>query len=494
MKKLISVLLAIILMLSALAMFSCDNDESSSSESKSESSSESTTESQKESESTTESQKESESESESTTEGQKESESESESEQGPTDPADIVDPDAPEDKVLTLFSGKTSDYVFYFDTKDEEISTYANAFLDLIATEYGVTLETEGVLNSKSEHRIFFGTNQDNAKYVASKLYEVNDFAISVCGDDLVIYATDNRLYPYVLELAKTIFDGEKTTFEPQDSIIYHKSQYKDMTYAEYIKGDNAFTSDTIVNIFEARSFTAKDGTTLPYRIYIPSSYNENEKLPVVTILHGAGERGNDNKKQLINMVPGLFSQKNSPFFDAIVIAPQCPAYPEQWVDTPWAQGNYSTESVAESNELKAVVELLESVKGELSTDEDRYYVMGISMGGFGTWDLISRHTEMFAAAVPLCGGADPSMAKHLVDFPIWTVHSTNDGTVPFAGTNEMVEAIKAECDELGLDPKITFEKKSMDHNVWTYAGTNARISAWLFSQRLSDRALDGAE
>lgn len=466
MRKIMSLLLAVLMLLACVALVACDRGEKESSESESESS-------QSQSESKTE------------------SESESESEE-PKDPADIIDPNAPADEEITLFEGTSSDYVFCYDKSDEMISKHAQAFSAHIKEAYGITLEEIDIEDAPSERKIIFGSSADTAEFVVKKLYEVNDFAISVCGNDLVIYATGEPLYPYVLDILKKTFDGEKTDFTPDDSIIYHKSKYKDMTYAQYIADGKPFNATTILDIFEAREFVAEDGTKLPYRIYIPSCYNEKEKLPVVTILHGAGERGSDNARQLVNMVPELFSQTNGLITRAIVIAPQCPSYPNQWVDTPWGEGNYLTSGVEESNELKAVVELIEKTKAELVTDEDRYYVMGISMGGFGTWDLIARHTDMFAAAVPLCGGADTSMADKLVDFPIWTVHSSNDDVVPYGGTRDMVAAIKNACELAGVDPKITFETKSFDHNVWTYAGNSIRIVSWLFQQKLSDRALDG--
>ena len=88
---------------------------------------------------------------------------------------------------------------------------------------------------------------------------------------------------------------------------------------------------------------------------------------------------------------------------------------------------------------------------------------MGISMGGFGTWDLLSRHSRDFTAGVPLCGGGDPTYAVNLVDIPIWTVHGSKDSVVPVDGTREMVETIQM-C--RGTKIKYT-ELENYDHNVW---------------------------
>ena len=214
--------------------------------------------------------------------------------------------------------------------------------------------------------------------------------------------------------------------------------------------------------------------------------------MPVVLILHGAGERGSDNTSQLANYVPELFSQAKSPYWGAIVICPQCPSG-QQWVDTPWGNGNYSTETVKQSNELTAVLEILDEVKDTYSTDTNRYYVTGLSMGGFGTWDLIMRHPERFAAAIPICGGADVEKASVLVSMPIRTFHGINDTTVPYAGTDAMAKAIKAAAEAAGVKSNIMFTPVlNAGHTIWSNIGTNGAHSNWMFSQSLEQQGLDG--
>ncbi len=236
--------------------------------------------------------------------------------------------------------------------------------------------------------------------------------------------------------------------------------------------------------IFKAETFTSAK-TELPYRIYIPSDYDytKSEKYPLVLFLHGAGERGNDNESQLKNALPTLFERADGLIKKSIVIAPQCPK-DNQWVDTPWTDGNYSVDEIPESNELAAVVELVKSTCDNYSIDKARVYVIGISMGGFGTWDLIMRHNDIFAAAIPICGGADPTKAEELVNTPIYTFHGTDDTSVPYEGTAEMVEAIE----DLGgrLINFITYDGEG--HGIWDTACAEDGLLEWLFSQKLSDR------
>jgi predicted peptidase len=247
----------------------------------------------------------------------------------------------------------------------------------------------------------------------------------------------------------------------------------------EYLKQRNTVTRELVEELFEYATFTASDGTTLPYRLYVPYEYDPDKEYPVLVVLHGAGERGTDNKGNIFHMLHDMFSHADTPLSEAIIIAPQCPGAPNQWVDTPWVNGNYSVDRVSMSNELSAVLELLWEIEDEFSTDDDRYYITGLSMGGFGTWDMIMRYPDVFAAAVPICGGADPSYAAEICDMPIYTVHGSADPTVPVAGTRAMVEALKA----LGC-PIIYQELEGEGHGVWNWAAQNADVWEWLFSQK----------
>jgi predicted peptidase len=166
---------------------------------------------------------------------------------------------------------------------------------------------------------------------------------------------------------------------------------------------------------------------------------------------------------------------------EAIVVCPQCPSG-QQWVDTPWGKGNYSIADVPVSNELDAVLGIMTNTIADLSVDTDRLYLMGLSMGGFGVWDLLMRNPTVFAGAVAMCGGADPSQASSLTTVPIWAVHGKNDNennVVPYTGTEEMCNAII----EAGGEVCIKEIKEGFGHNVWGYVGASAEIATWLFEQ-----------
>ena len=242
---------------------------------------------------------------------------------------------------------------------------------------------------------------------------------------------------------------------------------------------------EDILGEFDFRSYTGKYGT-IPYRIHIPDGGGKG--APVLLFMHGAGERGTDNNLQLRAAI-NVFAKCNQEVKDAVVIAPQCPMTTEDgkegfWVEIPWINGNYDVTLVEESWELKTVVELLKKEIAELEADSDRVYVMGLSMGGFATWDLLIRHGELFAAGMPICGAADPNYADKLKDIPIRTFHGEVDDTVPVSGTREMARLIKA----AGPRDFEYIEFPGVNHWSWDPACSYPGIGAWMFSKRLSDR------
>lgn len=237
---------------------------------------------------------------------------------------------------------------------------------------------------------------------------------------------------------------------------------------------------------FEPKVFK-NGGYELPYRFYLPENYNTAGKYPLLLFLHGAGERGCDNERQIEVGIQKMFASPDSPVFGAVVIAPQCPEG-RQWVNTPWEMGNYSTVATDESTEMKSVVALLLQTIGEYAVDTDRVYITGVSMGGYGTWDIISRHGELFAAAVPVCGAGDIDCAPRLRDMPIMTYHGSADTTVPVEGTRAMVDAIKAACG-VSCAARITYHELAMcGHGIWDMVYSSSVMAHWLFSQVRGDR------
>jgi predicted peptidase len=128
---------------------------------------------------------------------------------------------------------------------------------------------------------------------------------------------------------------------------------------------------------------------------------------------------------------------------------------------------------------LAAVFDLIEALCNEHHIDKDRIYLTGVSMGGYGTWDLISRRPELFAAAIPVCGGGDPAQAEKLAKLPIWAFHGDADPLVPVQRLRDMIAAIK----KAGGTPKST-EHKGVGHDAWNATYRDNNVLDWLFAQK----------
>jgi predicted peptidase len=237
-----------------------------------------------------------------------------------------------------------------------------------------------------------------------------------------------------------------------------------------------------------ARTFTlGKTGFSLPYRLYVPRDYVQSQRYPLLVVLHGAGERGVDNEKHLGNGVlafgdPAL--QKKRPTF---VIYPQCPEA-ARWVETPWEAGDYDQSKVPLSRPLTAVMELVAALESEFTLDPNRVLLAGLSMGGYGVWDLVTRFPVRFAGALAICGGGDPSVAARAKEVPIWAFHGALDPVVPPKGSRLMIEALR----KAGGKVKYT-ELKKGDHHIWEGVFADKTVVNWLLSQRRPGPAANAA-
>ena len=230
---------------------------------------------------------------------------------------------------------------------------------------------------------------------------------------------------------------------------------------------------------FKKETFTASNGRELPYRLYIPVDYDESHAYPVLLTFHGMGNRGSDNKIQL----EGFYFQEALMDLDhqlnrCIIVAPQCPR-DDIWVE--YRLAGYSADEIPMSDAMEAVIELLDHIDATYSTHPGRKYVIGVSMGGFGTWDLITRYPEKFAAAVPICGGGDTAYAYELKDIYIHVYHDVGDETIPVIAARRMVDAIKA----VGGERIEYTETTGYGHGIAGYIlnADNLSIYDWLLSK-----------
>ena len=232
---------------------------------------------------------------------------------------------------------------------------------------------------------------------------------------------------------------------------------------------------------------TTVDGATYRYQVFVPRHAGGGGRPPVILYLHGAGERGADGELQtMVGLGPVVKGRAES--FPAIVVLPQAPR------DSVWSGAP-----------ARAAMQALDAALHEFRGDSTRVYLTGLSMGGYGTWQLALEHPGRFAALVPICGGirspgavptirvagvpadaADPYayVAGRLVATPVWLFHGDADPAVPVGESRSMAEALR----RAGGDVRYT-EYAGVGHNSWESAYNEPELWRWLFAQRLGRRS-----
>ena len=234
------------------------------------------------------------------------------------------------------------------------------------------------------------------------------------------------------------------------------------------------------------KEYYIQNGDTLPLRILLPLNYNPDTEYPVVLFLHGAGERGNDNEKQLIHGAKMFLVDSIRMKYPAIVVFPQCPE------NSFWANIDMKIDSITkkrtlvyrENGEPTKAMELLIGMTIELkqrfSLDETRLYVGGLSMGGMGTFEIARRLPDNFAAAFAICGGANVATAPKLKN-TAWSVyHGLKDGVVDPQNSIDMAEALK----KAGAEVRLTLYPEA-NHNSWDDAFKEPDFFSWLFGHQV---------
>ncbi|MCX7744290.1 MAG: prolyl oligopeptidase family serine peptidase [Flavobacteriales bacterium] len=218
---------------------------------------------------------------------------------------------------------------------------------------------------------------------------------------------------------------------------------------------------------------------TLPYLLHTPSG--TSEKYPLVIWLHGKGERGKNNQSQFQNGVEILLdSMLLNTAYQGYLLIPQC--------------GLHSTWSYYDKNQLRikmavdappvqhTLMALINDLLKNEKIDRQRIYLFGISMGGFGVWDIAMRYPEIFAAIVPICGGADPTKASLLKQMPVWAFHGEKDQVVSFRFTLEIMHELESlQCKQ--LDSRFSL-LKGVGHNAWDFAMKEPGLLTWVFSKK----------
>lgn len=197
---------------------------------------------------------------------------------------------------------------------------------------------------------------------------------------------------------------------------------------------------------------------SIEYMLDLPKDYaTSGRSYPLLLFLHGAGERGSDLWQVRVHGPAKMIDAGMD--IPMIVVSPQCPA--DQWWD------------------VEVLSRLVDAIQVTHRVDPSRLYVTGLSMGGYGTWELIGRFPGRFAAAAPICGGGNPALARHMADVPLWVVHGDKDEAVRLPESERMVEAVKRSGGTVRFDVI-----KDGGHDVWTDFYADPKVYKWFLSHR----------
>jgi predicted peptidase len=230
--------------------------------------------------------------------------------------------------------------------------------------------------------------------------------------------------------------------------------------------------------------FTDKSGHSLPYRLLPPVITEPNASYPLIVFLHGSGERGIENERQLIHGGKIFADSLRRIQYPAYVLFPQCPK------DTTWSSVMIDTSryplilsydyNTNPAWPMTATIELIQSIIQTYPINSKRIYISGLSMGGMGVFEFVYRYPHLFAAAVPICGGGNPSQYdKRVRSVPFKIYHGDADKAVDVEESRRMVKRLK----EIGCIVNYT-EYPGVGHNSWNNAFADPDFLQWMFQQR----------
>jgi predicted peptidase len=207
--------------------------------------------------------------------------------------------------------------------------------------------------------------------------------------------------------------------------------------------------------------------STVYFLLFVPAEYKSTgSRWPLLLSLHGLGESG-ENELDRVKIHGPAGQVDDDPDFPFVLVSPQCPPPGD------------SREAIFAAWRAPLLLALLDHIAEHVRVDEDRFYVTGLSMGGYGTWRLAATAPERFAAVAPVCGGGDVSWAESLRSVPIWCFHGAKDQIVPIAESQKIVDAVR----QHGGNVRFTVYP-DVGHDAWVHAYGDGQLFDWFLSQR----------
>ncbi len=243
-------------------------------------------------------------------------------------------------------------------------------------------------------------------------------------------------------------------------------------------------TYNPLLDQYQRKEFAFAEDKTLPYRILYPENYDKTKKYPLLLFLHGAGERGRDNEKQLTHGATLFLSAENRKNYPAIIVLPQCPE-DSYWASTTIDRTQQPLKIKFDYNATPpwpqvAANELVRKIMKEEAVDPSKVYITGLSMGGMGTFESVFRNPDLYAAALPICGGGDLMMYdKRVLKTAFWIFHGDADAVVDVKLSRDMVDKLKS------LKATVKYsEYPGVNHNSWDNAFAEPEYFKWMFAKK----------
>ncbi len=255
---------------------------------------------------------------------------------------------------------------------------------------------------------------------------------------------------------------------------------------------------------------------SMTYRVYLPAGYDPAAatKTPVVMYLHSAAERGNNIDEIFLNphgssgawvnpWINHLVNETQTGDHKAILVIPQSglgQVWNSMTAGDKWGVGNYTdAQQKPIGSRLQLAMDVLDKVVGETNSDTNRLYITGASMGAYGTWDVLSRYPQKFAAGMPVSGAGNiDAAAGRSTAVPVWAYHGGQDSLIPAANTDQLYFTMKQNggnplYSRLANQGHAGFDLFYQPNNFTTTSqatsgGTGPDVYDWLFSQNLATR------
>lgn len=355
--------------------------------------------------------------------------------------------------------------------------------------EFGASVFGRYSIDEENTVYYYFGdkslTKIDVDVVIYHGFFNDSDIEISVSNNG-VNYTT----VPMSVSLESDIKDYESSNFKsatitaneiPENSHWLSITLKNNPGYTLFLDNLTAYGVSEVCKAYNEQTlyFTNSSGTKLKYYLTAPSGYDGKTKLPLVLFMHGVG--GDTETSGYTFLRDKLFSGTS----DCILLAPIADSTENQWWISQSVLGNIGTTGIYGQDDLTptpallAARDLLKNIKNSYNVDSSRIYAIGVSMGGFATYELSTRYPELFSAIAPICGGCDPTKAEVIKDIPIWSFHGDADTVVNVDADRAMASALVTAGNE---NAKYT-EYEGFDHGIWFEAMGNSGLIPWLFSQ-----------